>query len=320
MLNSVCSRPSSVSSGVVQGSVLGPTLFTLYVSDLPAACPDCSIWQYADDTKASRHIASPHDRVLLQHSLDALCEWAEKHELVLSLDKCKFLQVGYSDNTICYTIRSHMLRPSPSVVDLGITVQSSLKPGMHCTAIATKANARAKLVLKAFLSRDVSCLLHAFTTFVRPILEYATPVWSPHFKCDVDLIENVQRAFTRKLFKICNIAPTDYNNRLNILGLKRLELRRLYYDLCLMFKLTHSMFNCRLPCFIVYAPRAGLRGHKYKLHVLPAKRLSLKTHFLHRTVLLWNSLPVSCFYPDCFSSFKRKIQCMDFSEFLIGRE
>jgi hypothetical protein len=152
MLNSVCSRPLSVSSGVVQGSVLGPTLFTLYVSDLPAACPDCSIWQYADDTKASRQIASPHDRVLLQHSLDALCEWAEKHELFLSLDKCKFLQIGYSDNTICYTIRSHMLRPSPSVVDLGITVQSSLKPGMHCTAIATKANGGAKLVLKAFLS------------------------------------------------------------------------------------------------------------------------------------------------------------------------
>jgi hypothetical protein len=227
MLNSVCSRPSSVSSGVVQGSVLGPTLFTLYVSDLPAACPDCSIGQYADDTKASRQIVSPHDRVLLQRSLDALCEWAEKHELTLSLDKCKFLQIGYCDKNICYTINKHMLQPSPSVIDLGVTVQSNLKQGMHCTAIATKANARAKLVLKAFLSRDLRCILHAFTTFVRPMLEYATPVWSPNFKCDVDLIENVQRAFTRKLFNICNIEPTNYDNRLDILGLKRLELRRL---------------------------------------------------------------------------------------------
>jgi hypothetical protein len=93
VLNDVFSSPSAVTSGVVQGSVLGPILFALYVSDLPTVCPDCSIGQYADDTKASRQITKPHDRVMLQSSLNALCSWAEQHELALSLDKCLYLQV-----------------------------------------------------------------------------------------------------------------------------------------------------------------------------------------------------------------------------------
>lgn len=319
VLNGVFSSPSAVTSGVIQGSVLGPTLFALYVSDLPTACPDCSIGQYADDTKASRQITKPHDRVMLQGSLNALCSWAEQHELALSLDKCLYLQVGYSDSTITYTVGSRSLKPSQSVTDLGIVVQSNLKPGLHCTQVATKANARARLILKSFLSRDASCLTRAFITYVRPLLEYATPVWSPHFKQDVDLIEGVQRVFTRKLFYICNLPPATYDERLRLLGLQRLELRRLHYDVCLMFKLTHGIINCHLRHAISLAPRAGLRGHRYKLHVLPAKKLVLSSHFIHRTVPVWNSLPDSCFVPDSYSVFKRKIVNINLCKYLIGK-
>ena len=100
-------------------------------------------------------------------------------------------------------------------------MQSNLKPGLHCTHITTKANARAKLLLKSFLSHDATVLTHAFTTFVRPILEYATPVWSSHFKCSVDLVESTQRRFTHKLFQLCKIAPASYDDRLRLLGIHR---------------------------------------------------------------------------------------------------
>ena len=198
-------------------------------------------------------------------------------------------------------------------------MQSNLKPGLHCTQVATKANARARLTLKSFLSRDASCLTRAFITYVRPLLEYATAVWSPHFKQDVDLIEGVQRAFTRKLFYICNLPPATYDERLRLLGLQRLELRRLHYDVCLMFKLTHGIINCHLRHAISLAPRAGLRGHRYKLHVLPAKKLVLSSHFIHRTVPVWNSLPDSCFVPDSYSVFKRKIVNINLCKYLIGK-
>ena len=103
-----------------------------------------------------------------------------------------------------------------------------------------KANLRTKLILKSFLSHGVHSLTHAFTTFVRPILEYATPVWCPHFKCDIDLIEEVQSTFTRKLYFLCNLTPVSYNDRLSFLGIQRPELRRILNDLCFMFELTHG--------------------------------------------------------------------------------
>jgi hypothetical protein len=121
-----------------------------------------SIGQYADDTKASRQITTPRYRVILQSSLYSLCDWVTRHELALSLDKCSYLQVGYSDSAITYTVGSRVLKPSHVVTDLGFVVQSNLKPGLHCTQVATRADARARLILKSFLSRDASCLTRAF--------------------------------------------------------------------------------------------------------------------------------------------------------------
>ena len=275
VINSVHSHSSAVTSGVIQGSILGPTLYVLYTSDLPAACPDCSVGQYADDTKVSKPLVVPRDRIILQRSLDALCDWAVQHELGLSLEKCLYLQINYHDETISYTIGSRVLKPCSSATDLGIIVQSNLKHGLHCTHIATKANARAKLILKSFLSHDALSLSRVYITFVRPLLEYASPVWSPNFKCDVDLVEGVQRAFTRKLFYLCRMAPASYSDRLQLLGLQRLELRCIQSDLLLMFKLTHGVVYSRLCDVIQRAPRIGLRGHRYKLYVPSAKKLSL---------------------------------------------
>ena len=182
------------------------------MNDLPEACPNCSIEQFVDDTKVSKQIFTPYDRVILQKSLDTQCVWADKHDLKLSLDKCIYLQIGYSDNTIIYTVGTRTLLLCATANDIGIAMQSLLKSGMHCSRIAAKANARAKLILNAFLFHDVQSLTRAFTIFVRPLLEYTTPVWCPYFKTDINIIENVQRSFTRTLFYLGNFAPNNYGN------------------------------------------------------------------------------------------------------------
>ena len=105
-----------------------------------------------------------------------------------------------------------------------------------------------------------------------------------------------------------------------MLGLQRLELRRLHYDLCLMLKLTHGILNCNLRRAISLAPRSGLRGHRYKLHVLPARKLVLSSHFINRTIPVWNSLPDSCFVPDTYSGFKNKVVSINLCKYLLGKQ
>jgi len=321
-INGTISAPGAVTSGVVQGSVVGPILFVLYINDLPAACRDCIIALFADDAKAYKIIKTPQDRLLLQLSLTALWFWALKWDLQLSVDKCLYLQLGYTDQSLSYTLGTHILKPCNNVRDLGITIQSNLKPGMHCTEIAHKANIRAMLILKSFLSQDPQNFIRAFIVYVRPLLEYCTPVWCPFNKGDIDVIENVQRYFTRKVSRMCHLAPTSYSNRLSHFNLQRLELRRIHSDLLLMYKITHSTVHTMLSHVIRPADRTGMntRGNRYKLNIARTNKQVFSSFFTHRVAPIWNFLPDYCFYIDNISSFKRKLHGVDFSRFLKGRE
>ena len=64
----------------------------------------------------------------------------------------------------------------------------------------------------------------------RPMLEYCSPVWSPHTKCQINKIENVQRFFTKR---IAGLWPLCYDRRLAVLKLLSLEYRRTFNDLAL---------------------------------------------------------------------------------------
>ena len=133
----------------MQGSILGPLLFTFYVNDLPTACLECIIKLYADDSKAYKIIIHPSDMNLLQLSLDKLGIWAELWELDLSYDKFYYLQIGYTDESLSYKIGQHISKPCHNAKDLGITILSNLRPGLHSMQIVSNANLRAKLILKS---------------------------------------------------------------------------------------------------------------------------------------------------------------------------
>ena len=82
------------------------------------------------------------------------------------------------------------------------------------------------------MSRNPEILLRAFKVYVRPLLEYATCVWSPHYIYAIDNIEAVQRKFTKRL-KGCK--DMEYPERLSYLHLQSLERRRLTADLILTY-------------------------------------------------------------------------------------
>jgi len=187
---------------------------------------------------------------------------------------------------------------------------------MHCSLVAAKANARSRLILKAFLSHDPFILTREFTTYVRPLLEYCSPVWLPCLKKDIDIIENVQRAFTRRLFIYCRLSPVCYEDRLTYLGLQRLELRRIYADLTVMFKITHGMIASTLTPILRYALNKNTRGHKYKLFINRCNKLVFKNFFINRVAPLWNFLPNNCFTNDTLYSFKSSIHTVNFDDYL----
>ena len=144
-------------------------------------------------------------------------------------------------------------------------------------------------------------------------------IWSPCFKKDINVIESVQRYFTRNVYRKLKLPDTCYDDRLINLGLLRLETRRIICDLVETFKLCKGFSCLNVAKYLTFACYKSTRGHPYKLFV---KRFHsrLHSHFLfNRVVNIWNILPSCYFYTNIVSCFKTKLEKFDFSDYVVGR-
>ena len=114
---------------------------------------------------------------------------------------------------------------------------------MHIDQMVAKASLRAKLILKIFQSRDPKLLTKAFCVSVRPILEYASVIWNPHYKNQISKIEGVQRFFCKRLQGLWS---HPYRSRLAQLSLDSLYCSKVKADLLVCYKILHNRvyLNC----------------------------------------------------------------------------
>ena len=96
------SSEKPVSSGVPQGSILGPVLFLVYVNELPDAVQNSSVACFADDIKIFRCVNSISDAALLQSDLTKLNSWSTSSGLAFNQLKCKCLRVTRKTQPIIY--------------------------------------------------------------------------------------------------------------------------------------------------------------------------------------------------------------------------
>jgi ribonucleases P/MRP protein subunit RPP40 len=204
----------------VQGSVLGPLLFLVYINDMINVLDGrCSCKLYADDVKIYTTSSVDDDIVYFQSKLDALFAWSRIWQLNISSSKCASMVIGDSKAEPVLYLDINVINRVSEYKDLGVIIDNSLKFKSHINSIVAKANSRACLIHKCFVTRDIPTLVRAFKTYVRPLLEYASTVWSP--SC-VTSIESVQRKFTKRLL---GCRQLDYATRLAKLDLQSLELR-----------------------------------------------------------------------------------------------
>lgn len=128
-----------VLSGVPHGSVLEPVLFLCYINDMSEMITSM-IYMYADDTKLFGRV-DDWDRAALQKELVHLSTWSEQWQLRLNVDKCKIMHIGGSRNMkASYTMGSSTLQATNEEKDLGVRIDSSVKPSNHVAHAVTNAN------------------------------------------------------------------------------------------------------------------------------------------------------------------------------------
>ena len=150
-------------------------------------------------------------------------------------------------------------------------------------------------------------------SYVRPILEFNSVVWSPTLKCDIECIEKVQRNFTKRLPGLKNVSYADRLDRLNLITL---ELRRLHADLIMCYKIVSGNVDLNFDDFFKYSPATVTRGHRYKLFVQRSDGIRT-TFFSQRVINVWNFLPAITVNFDSVRTFKHSLKCIDFKSFLL---
>ena len=307
----------ALSSSVVQGSGVGPLLFVIYIDELAHILSDyhVKVKLFADDLKMYVVMHSDADAVRLQSALTCVSDWAKNWQLSVSVKKCCIFHVGNvgKDSAPVYFIENTDLPVCSSAKDLGITVNDLLTPCDHIAKICGTAFQRTNLIFRTFVSRDRSYLIRAYCTYVRPLLEYNTVVWSPSNLGDIRRVESVQRQFTKRLPGFCNLS---YVTRREKLGLNTLELRRLHFDLVMCYKIVFSLIKVQFDDFFSFTPVTKTRGHPYRLFVNLARNNTRKNFFAHRTVKFWNFLPTDVVDFSSLNRFRQTITKVDFSEFL----
>lgn len=248
VVNGKKSSPVEVTSGVVQGSKLGPLLFILYCNDIPHIFRSSSCLMYADDLKIYRPINTIYDCVQLQQDINYLREWCNVWKLNLNIPKCKVISFCNKKKPIIfnYKLDNIQIDRCNHINDLGVIITDKLNYDKHINTITTKSYRSLGFIkrhcLKYFSLNTISRL---YTTLVRPHVEYACTIWNPHQITQSNNIEKLQHRFVKWVCFKQNIPyhRVDYPTLCGQLNLISLQSRRTISDISFILKILNNSIN-----------------------------------------------------------------------------
>ena len=316
VIDGVVSSWAPVTSGVPQGSILGPVLFALFINDLPNVLPDETMAAlYADDTKVYKSIRSKADCEILQHALTSLGSWSTDNNLDFNQSKCKVLTITRKKTALVYAY--HMGSKNLSRVDkekdLGVDVCANFKWDVHTHTIIGKANRMLGLLKRTCpLLTSNSVRRTLYLTHVRSQLCYASEVWSPNTVKLSKRVESVQRRATTWILN-CNHGELTYQQRLICLDLLPLCYERAISDLVFFFKALHGLTDLDINTFVSFSNNGRTRLCQNPLLTLKVplcKSNTFKASYFNRIINKWNYI-CKVQHPSTFcslSTFKRNIR------------
>ena len=311
IVNSTVSGWFDVLSGVPQGSVLGPLLFLLFISELPSLV-NSFVSLFADDTKMYGKCTNS----VLQQDLDNIVSWTQKMQLNFNASKCKVMHLGKENPCLQYTMLNKNnvlcnLESTKLEKDLGVHIDQELSFSEHISKQVNKANRILGALKHTFKYINKYTFTYLYKSLIRPHLEYASVTWSVMTKYNQDLLERVQRRATKIVPELKHLT---YSQRLQALKLPTLPFRRERADVIQMFKFIHGIdyFDFDTKCEVCLKPTfqrslaSNTRGHPYKLQVQRCQSKKKKS-FFGRVIPVWNSLKTDTVCSKTVNEFKNNL-------------
>lgn len=245
------SRPFSPTSGVPQGSNLGPLLFLLFINDLSDVV-SCEKLQFADDFELYSTINSI-DCDRLQMNLNNISLWCDLNQLSLNMSKCKSMSFTRKINFIAhnYCVNDYTIDRVESFKDLGITFDSKLTFVEHINNIVSSAFRTYGFIYRN--CRDFSderTFKTLFCSLVRSKIEYGSIIWYPIYGVHSQRLESVQRRFLKFVaYRQDGFYPPigiNHVELLNRFNMQALQVRRNVSLIRFLYNLLNNKIDCSI--------------------------------------------------------------------------
>ena len=219
--------------------------------------------------------------------------------------KCKFMLVSrkrtHTTPSIPLHLNGSVLEEVATFKYLGVLLSADLSWTQHVQNTCSKARRLVGLLYRRYYQHsEFNTLCQLYSTLVRPHLEYASTVWSPHLRKDVALLEDIQKFSLRVCSKQWGLS---YPELLSLCNIPTLENRRIYLRLCQIFKIVNNL--CFFPPDVI-VPKTTL-SHSARLCMLQqpfARTSSFYYSFVPDSIRRWNCLPEELVLLPTYDSFK----------------
>ena len=317
-INGVLSSSLPINSGVPQGSILGPLLFTIFINDLPLYLSNARLCIYADDTTqlaAGRHVTNV--ALTLTDGLCKISEWASNNCMALNADKTKSMLIcskpklkmlAKNNDMLQISIQDKEIETVSNTKLLGIHLDSSLTWTKHVSVISNKICKRLGLLkcLNPFLAPRAR--LAFYNALVQPLMDYGACVWGDSFVTHSNTMLRLQKRAARIIKDVSWDAPSEALFKdLKIVPFHERVAR-------IKVKTVFKALNGMLPTYLseMFTRFSSVHSRKTrnssKNLILPrVKHSSGQCSFVFSAARLWNNLPNELKDCSSLSSFMNKI-------------
>ena len=306
MLEGALSSSVDVTSGVPQGTVLGPLCFLVYINDMPdCVSPGTKSRLFADDGFVSREINSQNDKITFQKDLDALTKWSSDWQMSFNIKKCFIMHFTTKKhpNITPYKLCGITLETSNSHPYLGITFNNDLKWSTHINNTTNSCKKVIGVIRRNFKTCTPDVKSRLYLSLVQPKLEYGSVAWSPMTKQETHQLDMVQRTAARMCLNDYS-RYSSVTSMLQSLNWQSLDTRRKITRLSMMFKISHNLVDINWSDHLCKPQRQLKHTHSLTYQRRNVNSTVLESSFFPWTTKLWNDLPHELLDSPKLSTFK----------------